>query len=321
MNLTRRSLLASLPVAAMTLPHQAHSADLSGVTLRVAAFRGVDQPILKATGLDHFPYKVEYSEFNSGNLIARAIDADAIDLGAWSEIPMVFAAASGARVAIAATLDGPTTNQAVLVPTRSTAKSIADLRGKRVGYIRSTTTQYFLLKMLKAHNLSFSDIIPVALGMSEGLTALKSGSLDAWATYGYAIEILEADSSARTLESAENILSGHYFIGINPKRLPDPIFREAAADYINRIGKAYSILDTDKPLWARAVAPDVHVPEPLVLSYLNHMNRPYHTRPWRQSDIETASEVAATLGAAGVLPPNPNLAAVFSPALNGLLNS
>ncbi|NVN44804.1 ABC transporter substrate-binding protein [Asaia siamensis] len=319
MKLSRRALLASIPAATL-LPQRSFADDLSQVTLRVATFRGADQTLLRTTGLDDFPYKVVFSEFNSGNLIARAIDADAIDLGAWSEIPMVFAASSGARVAVAATLEGPTTNQAVLVPTRSPLKNFSDLRGKRVGYIRSTTTQYFLLKMLARHNMTLADITPVALGMSEGLTALKSGSLDAWATYGYAIEILEADNSARILESAEDILSGHYFIGINPQHLGDTGFKTASADYINRLGKAYSQLNADKPRWARAVAPDVHVPEPLVLSYLNHMNRAYHTRPWKPSDIATASEVAHTLGGAGALPPNPNLASVFTPALSSLLN-
>jgi len=320
MTLSRRALLAALPAAAL-LPRHSFADDLSQVTLRVATFRGADQTLLRATGLDDFPYKVVFSEFNSGNLIARAIDADAIDLGAWSEIPMVFAASSGARVAVAATLEGPTNNQAVLVPTKSPLGNFADLRGKRVGYIRSTTTQYFLLKMLARHNMTLADIIPVALGMSEGMTALKSGSLDAWATYGYAIETLEADNSARVLESAEDILSGHYFIGINPQHLGNTSFKAASADYINRLGKAYTQLNADKPRWARAVAPEVRVPEPLVLSYLNHMNRAYHTRPWKPSDIATAEEVAHTLGGAGALPPSPNLASVFTPALNTLLNS
>jgi len=321
--LGRRSLLA-LGAAALTGPaHGARAQDnaLRGVTLRVATFRGQDQTLLTALGLTDFPYAVEFKEFNSGNLIAQAMNADAIDLGPWSEIPMVFAAAARSSIAVVATLDGPTTDQAVLVAKDAPFRSIRDLRNKRVGYLKATTSHYFLIKMLHSEGMSFSDIHPVALGMSEGLTAMKSGSLDAWATYGYAIQMLESQGDARVLRSAADILSGHYFIGANPRRLGDDAFRRAAADYIGRIARAYAILTPDKPRWARIIAPAIQVPEPVVLAALAEQNRPYHPRAWRQADIDSAHDVAATFAGAGILPPSVDLQSVFSTALSSLLQS
>lgn len=323
---TRREFmhLFSGSALAMALPSSSRAAevpDLSRVTLRVATFRGQDNTLLPAAGQADFPYQVQFSEFNSGNLIAQAINADAIDLGGWSEIPMVFAAASGSRVAIVATLDGPTTDQAVLTPLHSPYRSVADLRGRRVGYIKATTAHYFLIRMLAQHGMSFADIHPIALGMSEGLTAMKAGSLDAWATYGYAIQTLEADGTARILESARDILSGHYFIGTNPRRLDDRAFRYAAADYIRRLGRAYAILSADKQRWARTVAPVIQVPEPAVLAYLQGQNRPYRTRAWTDVDIAGAQSVADTFAHAGVLPTGTRVDSVFSPALSRLLTA
>lgn len=314
--------LASATIGTALLPQRlsAQTVDLSQVTLRAATFRGADQTLLQETKLDNFPYNVRFSEFNSGNLIAQAINADALDIGGWSEIPMVFSATSGARVSIVATLDGPTTNQALLVPAHSSATSIKDLKGKRIGYIKATTAHYFLIRMLEQQGLSWHDITPVALSISEGLTAMKSGSLDAWATYGYAIEMLEADETARILTSATDILSGHYFIGANPLRLKDPAFRAAAADYLGRLNKAYSIMSQDKPRWARTVSPVIQVPEPLVLNYLQHQNRPYHLRTWRNSDITSAQAVADTFARTGILPTGTNLAPIFSPALSKALD-
>ncbi|MBB2205804.1 ABC transporter substrate-binding protein [Gluconacetobacter takamatsuzukensis] len=318
--ITRRHALGLAAGLALATPlRRARAADTESVTLRVAAFRGMDQTLLAETGLNDFPYRVAFSEFNSGNLIAQAINADAIDLGMWSEIPMVFAASAGARVAVVATMDGPTTDQALLVPTGSPAQSVADLRGRRVGYIKATTAHYFLLKMLAQHGMGMADIKPVALGMSDGLTAMKSGSLDAWATYGYAIQTLEADKTARILQSAADILSGHYFIGANPRGLAGADFRAAAADYLHRLGKAYAILTADKPRWARAVAPVIKVPEPLVLAYLQSQNRPYTPRAWRPDDIASAQSVADTFIQAGVLPAGTSLQPVFSTALAPLL--
>jgi sulfonate transport system substrate-binding protein len=315
-------LAAGFSLSAAVAPlRRVAAADLAGVTLRVAAFRGMDQTLLATTGLTDFPYRVAFSEFNSGNLIAQAINADAIDLGGWSEIPMVFAASAGARVAVVGTMDGPTTDQALLVPTGSVARSVADLRGKRVAYIKATTAHYFLLRMLAQHGMSFADIHPIALGMSDGLTAMKAGSLDAWATYGYAIQTLEADRTARVLQSAADILSGHYFIGANPRRLDDAGFRYAAADYTRRLGKAYEILAADKPRWAHAVSPVIQVPEPVVLAYLRSQNRPYHPRAWRQADIAGAQSVADTFVKAGVLPAGTHIGTAFSAVLTPLLPS
>jgi sulfonate transport system substrate-binding protein len=300
---------------------RAATRDLSGVTLRIGVFRGMDGTIMPGTGLANFPYKVAYGEFNAGNLITQAISAGALDLGGCSEIPLVFAAAAGFNIRIVAVMQGPTVNQAVLVPKGSTARSIADLRGRRVGYIRATTAHYFLIKMLAQHGMSFADIQPVALGMSAGLTAMKAGALDAWATYGYAIATLETDAGARVLQDARGILSGNYLVGATPQKLGDPAFRAAVADYIERLGKAYAILDADKPRWARLVAPVIGVPEPIALAYLQEEDQPYILRAIRPADVSSAQDVADTFVKVGLLPPDASVSGYFSDALSPLLVS
>jgi len=300
---------------AMLSMKRAQARDLSGVTLRIGTFRGFDQTILPGTGEDRFPYKVSYSEFAAGNLITQAINADALDLGSWSEIPLVFAAAAHSNIRVIATMEGPAANQAVVVPKASPAKSIADLRGKRVGYIRATTAHYFLIKMLAQQGMSFADIQPVALSMSAGLTAMQSGALDAWATYGYAIPVLQAATGARVLQNAVGILSGNYLYGANPKDLADPAFRAAASDYIARLDRGYATLFADKKRWAKLLAPAVQIPESIALAYVQGQERGLLIRPSRASDIKSAQDVADTFINAGLLPPHVDVAPYFSDAL------
>jgi sulfonate transport system substrate-binding protein len=312
-SLSRRDFgLAGL---ALLSASRAQARDLSHVTLRVATFRGQDQTVLPGTGLDTFPYKVVWSEFAAGNLITQAINADALDLGSWSEIPLVFAAAAHSNIRVIATIEGPVANQVVLVPKGSPAKTIADLRGKRVGYIRATTAHYFLIKMLAQHNMTFADIQPVALGMSAGLTAMQSGALDGWATYGYAVPVLEADTGARVLQNAIGILSGNYFIGANPAKLADPTFRAAASDYLSRLDRAYAILYADKPRFAKLLAPAVQIPEAIALAYVQGQERGLSIRPSIPSDIKSAQDVAETFTQAGLLPGHVDVAPYFSDAL------
>ncbi len=322
-DLSRRLLLGTLAAAGSSLLVSRHvsaaSTDLSGVTLRIGVFRGQDQTMLSGTGLLRTPYAVQFSEFSAGNLINQAISADALDLGGSSEIPAVFSAASQANIRVVAVMEGPTSAQAVLVPRGSSARSIADLRGKRVGYIRATTAHYFLLKMLAQHGMTFADIEPIALGMSNGLTAMKSGALDAWATYGYAIATVEADAGARVLQNAIGILSGNYLVTVNPRRLRNPADRGAIADYIGRLSQAYHILDADKPRWAKLVAPVINVPEPLVLAYLRDENKPWTLRAIRPADIASAQDVADTFSKVNLLPPHVEVAPYFTGVLDPLL--
>lgn len=312
--ITRRRALQGISAAGGAVLAARHGLaavpDLTTVTIRASAMRGMEQTMLEGTGQLPTQYRLQFAEFNAGNLVTQAINADALDLGGWSEIPLVFAAAAHANIRVVGVMEGPTSNQAVMVPTHSSVRSIADLRGKRVGYIRATTSHYFLLKMLAQHGMSFQDIQPVALGVSTGLTAMKSGSLDAWATFGYGIATLQAEGAARELQNAVGILSGNYFVGANPRTLQSQAFRAAAVDYIGRLQKAFTILDADKPRWVRLVAPVVSVPEPIVLAYLSDEDKPWRMRAIRSSDITSAQNVADTFTQAGLLPPAVNVARI-----------
>ncbi|MCQ8278124.1 ABC transporter substrate-binding protein [Acetobacteraceae bacterium KSS8] len=316
----RRDILAAAGAAALagtSRMRPAFAAPQLDRSLRVGVYRGGDQTLLSGTGLDHADYAVQYGEFTGGNLINQAIDAGALDLGSSSEIPLVFAATARARLRAVATLEGPTANQAVIVPKDSPARSIADLRGKRVGYIRATTAHYFLIRMLQQHGMSFADIQPVAIGMSAGLSAMTSGALDAWATYGYVIPMLQVRIGTRTLQTATGILSGNYIFSAATADLDDPAFQAAALDYLSRLDRAYAILDADKPRWARLVSPVVGVPYDVVLADLRSFERRFHVRASRPSDIDSARAVAATFAGAGLLPKDVDVASSFSDSLSG----
>lgn len=222
---------------------RAATPDLSGVTLRAGVFKGFDETFLPLAGQADTPYRVEYHEFNSGQLEVEAINAGALDYGGWSEIPLAFAAAAGARIKVIAVLKGDVNNQVVLVPKTSPVASIADLKGKRVGYVRGTTAHYYLLRMLWDAGLEFSDIQAINLSPTDGAAAFRAGDLDAWAIYGYAIQFALAAGDARVLLTAKGILSGNYFVGVAPEVLTGPRLRPVVADYLQRVGRGYAWTD------------------------------------------------------------------------------
>jgi sulfonate transport system substrate-binding protein len=313
--------VASLAGLAIPTRGSAATPDLSGVTLRVATFKGQDQLFLPLAGLSDTPYKVEYHEFSSGQLEVEAINAGAIDFGGWSEIPLAFAAASKARIRTIAVLKGDVNNQVVLVPQKSIIQSIAELKGKRVGYVRATTSHYFLLRMLWQAGLTFDDIQAVNLSVTDGAVAFRSGDLDAWAIYGYAINFALSDGSGRVLRTAQGILSGNYFVGVAPSVLTNPKLRAAVADYLVRVGKGWKWVEANKQQWSEALAPVIHVPLPYVESEFYHESQPYQLVPVDDAAIASAQEVADTFAKAGLISDKVDVRPYFDNSFSSILTS
>jgi len=319
MVLHRRHALALSAAGLFTLAAPAARADFKNVRLRAGTFKGQDDLILASAGFANTPYKVEYHQFNSGQLEVEAINAGALDYGSWSEIPLAFAAAAGARVKVIAVWKGDVNNQVVLVPKNSSIKTIADLKGKRVGYVRGTTSHYYLLRMLWATGLQFSDIQAINLSPTDGAAAFRAGDLDAWAIYGYAINFALAEGNARVLRTAAGILSGNYFIGVAPAVLTDPNLRPVVADYLQRISKGFNWLEANKKTWCAALAPVIKVPVPFVEQEFYHESQPWRLVPVDDAAIASAQKVADTFVKAGLIAAGVNVAPYFDRSFSNIL--
>ncbi len=304
-------------VSLMAVPRA--RADLSGVTIRAGTFKGQDQLLLATAGLNQTPYTVEYHEFNSGQLEVEAMNAGALDYGGWSEIPLAFGAAAGARIKVIAVWKGDVNDQVVLVPKNSAMTGIADLKGKRVGYVRGTTSHYYLLRMLWAAGLQFSDIQAINLSPTDGAAAFRAGDLDAWAIYGYAIQFALAEGNARVLRTAEGILSGNYFVGASPAAIADPGLHAAIADYLQREAKGFAWLEAHKAQWCAALSPVIKVPLPFVQSEFFHESQPSRLVAVDDAAIASAQQVADTFTKAGLLPAKVDVAPFFDHSFANVL--
>jgi sulfonate transport system substrate-binding protein len=292
---------AGLAAPALLPGRAAAAPDLSRVTLRVATFKGQAETFLPLAGLADTPYTVQYNEFNSSELIVEAMNAGAIDFGGWSEIPLAFAAASKARIRVIAVLKGDTNLQALLVPKQSSVASIAALKGKRVGYVRGTSSHYFLLRILWQAGLTFDDIQPINLSVTDGAAAFRGGDLDAWSIYGYAINFALSDGSARILRTGQGIISGNYLFGVAPAVLTHPLLRAAAADYLVRVGKGWNWVEANKLQWCKALVPVINVPLPYIEAQFFHETHPNQLVPIDAGAIASAQEVADTFVKAGLI--------------------
>jgi sulfonate transport system substrate-binding protein len=304
---SRRTWLQGAAATAIgaSLPFTAHAAspatDLSGLTLRVAVYKGVWRPLLQAAGEADTPYKIDWRELNNGVLHIEAINGDALDIGSGSEIPATFAARQKANVRFIAASHEDLNNQVTLARKGTAIRTIADLKGKRVGYVRATTAHYFLQKQLAEAGLSFQDITAINLTPADGLSAFDRGDLDAWAIYGYNGQLARTRFGARVIKTGKGYLSGNFPIYANPKSIGDPLRQAAITDYLLRLRKAYAWANDNYLAYARAQADETRVPVGDLIELFNNRSDDYALRPVDARVVKGHQDVADTFTKIGVL--------------------
>ncbi|WP_046227814.1 ABC transporter substrate-binding protein [Paenibacillus dauci] len=279
---------------------------------------------LKAAGLGDTPYHVKYSVFQGGNLILEAMAAGQVDFGITSEIPPIFAsqAAGDGGFKVVAVQEGNTLNQEVVVAQGSPIHSIADLKGKKVAFVKNTTAHYFLLKMLEEAGLRWQDIDAVELSTADGLSALISGKVDALASYGNAI-ISAHQKDAITIASAKDILSGSFLVNVSDSAIKDSAQQKAIADYLKRINQFHEWSRSHLQEWAQITADATHQPVEQALQTLQEGEAQRHSRIIAASaeTIRSEQDVADTFTKADVLSQPVKVSTFWSDAFSSGLST
>ena len=275
--------------------------DLGGVTLRVGTYKGLWRPLLQASGQADTPYRIDWRELNNGVLHIEAIHGDALDLGSGSEIPAVFAARQKASVRFVAVTHEDLNNQATLARGDTDIRTLADLKGRRVGYVRATTSHYYLARQLAEAGLSFADIQATALTPADGLSAFARGDLDAWAIYGYNGQIARTRHSARVIKTGVGYLSGNFPIYANPRTLDDARRGAAIGDLLQRLQRSFAWINGNFLAYARAQSAETRVPVGDLVELFNRRSGDYSLAGVDDAVVRSHQQVADTFRQLGVL--------------------
>jgi sulfonate transport system substrate-binding protein len=167
----------------------------------------------QATLEKHFTSRgiaVKWVEFSSGPPMLEAMNVGSIDYGAVGDSPPIFAQSAGAAIVYAA--GQPVTNgQGILVQNNSPIRSIADLKGKRVGFTNGSSAHNIVVQTLEKAGLSYADITPVYLTPPDAGPAFANGSIDAWSIWDPYFAIGEIKQNGRILVNASEITRTNSF--------------------------------------------------------------------------------------------------------------
>jgi len=154
--------------------------------------------------------EVKWVEFSSGPPMMEAMNVGSVDYGAVGDSPPVFAQAAGAAIVYAA--GQPITNgQGILVPKDSPIRSIADLKGKRIGFTKGSSAHNVVVQTLEKAGLTYADITPVYLTPPDAGPAFANGSIEAWAIWDPYFAIGETKQNGRILVNAREVTKTNSF--------------------------------------------------------------------------------------------------------------
>lgn len=154
--------------------------------------------------------QIKWVEFSSGPPMLEAMSAGSVDFGAVGDSPPIFAQAANANIVYAAAQ--PITNgQGILVPASSAIRSIAELKGKRVGFTKGSSAHNVVVQTLEKAGLTYSDITPVYLTPPDAGAAFANGSIDAWAIWDPYFAIGEVKQNGRILINSREVTKTNSF--------------------------------------------------------------------------------------------------------------
>lgn len=301
------------------------SPDLGSVTLRIGATGWSEYAAaLQVAGLQNTPYHITWSVFSTADAQLQALSAGALDVADSSDIPPVYAAVGGKpRFTVVAVQKSNTQLQDLMVGKGSTITSVAQLKGKKVGYVPNSSAQYYLDGLLKKAGLSWSDIQAAPLNPNEGVAALQGGSIAALATYGQSVITAQVNGS-RILADGATVLPADWPWEVNATVLGNAGDRAALVDLLVRLNKAFAyIRDGHFQAYAQAASDATHEPLPDALAQLQAGEQQIPTRfvPTSSTEIGTEQQVADTFYSIGATPNQVSVAGFWSDTLDSALTA
>ncbi|WP_246067109.1 sulfonate ABC transporter substrate-binding protein [Paenibacillus koleovorans] len=208
----------SSPVAGATASASAQPSKAPTVdkTIRIGYQKYASINILKVKGgldekLAAIGYKAVWTEFPGGPQLLEAVNVGSIDFGNVGEAPPIFAQAAGTPLVYLGHSPASPKAEAILVPEKSTIKTGADLKGKKVALNKGSNVHYLLVKYLEKEGLKYSDIEVVFLPPADARAAFEKGSVDAWVIWEPFYSAAQLATKARVLADGTGLVDNYEY--------------------------------------------------------------------------------------------------------------
>lgn len=314
-SLTRRAALGALASLAGGV---AFAQGAASSTIRIGYQKSSTLTVvLKAQGtlerqLAPLGVKISWHEFSSGLPLLEALNLDNLDFSAdVADTVPVFAQAAGAKLTFVAQEAPSPAAQAIVVRADSPLQSVADLKGRKVGFAKAAGVHYLLIAALDKAGLSFKDIEPAYLTPADGRAAFERGAIDAWVVWDPFLSAAQRQSKLRVLADGTGIASyQRYYLAGTPFANARPDVLRVLYAELHKAG----LWVKHKPAEAAALLAPVWGLDTATVEQAN-ARRSYAVRPVVAGGLAEQQRIADAFFAEKLLPRKLNAldAALFNP--------
>lgn len=168
--------------------------------------QGTLEKLLSSSGVT-----VKWAEFPAGPPIMEALNANSLDFGVVGEGPPVFAQSADVPIVYVGNSSASPEGLAILVRNESPIKTLADLKGKKVGFAKGSSAHFMLTQALASAQLQYTDIQPAYLSPADARGAFEQGKIDAWAIWDPFLAAVQKHGGARILRDGKGLASWREF--------------------------------------------------------------------------------------------------------------
>ncbi|TCB56896.1 sulfonate ABC transporter substrate-binding protein [Acinetobacter terrae] len=155
--------------------------------------------------------KISWNEFPGGPQILEALAVGSIDIGATGDTPPVYAQAGNKPLHYFAYETAKPLASAILVPRNSKIIQLSQLKGKRIGVHRGSSSHYLLVQAVRKAGLQWTDIQPIWLSPADARAAFQKGAIDAWAIWDPYYASAQVEDKAKVLASGQGLSPNYTF--------------------------------------------------------------------------------------------------------------
>jgi len=284
------------------------------VTLRVGDQKAGLKALLEVSGqAKDLPYKIQWSEFPAAAPILEALNTEALDVGYTGDLAFLTVYSAGAPIRAIGGSRSAARSQAILVPKDSPARTIADLRGKRLAGNKGGWGQFLILAALEQAGIPADQVKWSYLGPIDARAALSSGAVDGWAIWEPYVSTAVVQDGARVIADGTGLTPTITFLVATQDAIAKR--RAALVDFRRRLYVAWAWGLDHIPTYAAYNASLTGLAEPIVArAYEDDHRTPLQIDDGVVAEVQQAADRSLRYG---ILPKKLDVAAAIDRSFDG----
>ena len=202
-----------------------------------------------------------FDKFTAGLPMIDAAQSDQIDLGDVGNVPFLVGLSRGLDWVMIGISDEGAYTEGLVARKDSGIKTVADLKGKRVGYFKGSTAHFGLVMALRQTGIRLDQVELVPMTPAEQLAAMITNRIDAAMTWEPWIQnmVHQADSKIITTEGDLGIYTNVDGYAVRKAWLQT--HRETAVRFLRALRMAFDLVQHDRGLAISTVAREMNMKE------------------------------------------------------------